>query len=297
LRLYVLPYLDEFKLYQLRALQFDGLYSMLLKRGLSAYTVRNVHIVLRQALEYATRYELIDRNPLYGVKAPPPPHVERRFLLDDQLQALLDVSEGTRWHAPWAIMGTMAIRIGELLALRVKSVDFARRYLTIDATTSYVNGVGLVVGPPKTESSNRRLYIGETAYAALRKHRVLIMNTDGDGAGWHHEDLLFPAKKGGLMRRQVLLDALTRDCKRAGISRMRPHELRHTAATSHLGAGQPLMVVKEMLGHRSIQTTVDIYGHTTPGMHQRAMEEMDTRLRLVGTQDPAELDALHGTDG
>lgn len=67
--------------------------------------------------------------------------------------------------------------------------------------------------------------------------------------------------------------------KKAGLARIRLHDLRHTAATLMLQEGVHPKVVQEMLGHSSISVTLDIYSHVAPTLHREAADRMDALLR------------------
>ncbi len=62
---------------------------------------------------------------------------------------------------------------------------------------------------------------------------------------------------------------------RAGLPRMRFHDLRHTAATLLLGRGVNPKIVSEMLGHASIRITLDIYSHVLPDMQDQAAAALE----------------------
>jgi integrase len=92
-------------------------------------------------------------------------------------------------------------------------------------------------------------------------------------------DLVFPNTIGKpmdgihLMRREFLPLL-----KRAGLPRIRFHDLRHTAATLLLSKGINPKIVSEMLGHAQVSITLDIYSHVTPHMQQQAAGAMDDEL-------------------
>lgn len=66
--------------------------------------------------------------------------------------------------------------------------------------------------------------------------------------------------------------------ERAGLPRVRFHDLRHSAATLLLSLGTHPKVVQELLGHSQIGVTMDIYSHSLPNMQQEAMAEMNRLL-------------------
>ena len=65
---------------------------------------------------------------------------------------------------------------------------------------------------------------------------------------------------------------------RAGLPRIRFHDLRHTAATLLLGRGVHPKIVSEMLGHSQASITLDVYSHVTPTMHEEAARTFDALL-------------------
>jgi integrase len=79
--------------------------------------------------------------------------------------------------------------------------------------------------------------------------------------------------------------ALRRALDRAGLPRIRIHDLRHTAASALLADGIHPKVVQEFLGHSSIKVTLDVYSHVMPTMHAEAMRRLDL---ILGGDDPAD---------
>lgn len=99
------------------------------------------------------------------------------------------------------------------------------------------------------------------------------------GDGWEDLDLVFPNTIGrpidGINLLKVWFFPLL---KKAGLPRMRFHDLRHTAATLLLGRGINPKIVSEMLGHSHVAVTLGIYSHVTPHMQQQAAKAMDDAL-------------------
>jgi integrase len=116
------------------------------------------------------------------------------------------------------------------------------------------------------------------AVTALRQHRVRqVAERLATGVGgWQDLDLVFPNAVGRPINASNLLHQRFHPLlKRAGLPRIRFHDLRHTYATIALGRGVPLKVVSDALGHSSIAITADTYMHVTPGMSRAAADAMD----------------------
>ena len=69
-----------------------------------------------------------------------------------------------------------------------------------------------------------------------------------------------------------------RELAKAGLPRVRIHDLRHTAATLLLTRGVHPKVVQDMLGHSTVTLTLDTYSHVTPALHKEAAHHMDALL-------------------
>ena len=106
--------------------------------------------------------------------------------------------------------------------------------------------------------------------------------------GKHADQLVFTMPAGGVMRlsnwrRSVFLSAR----RRAGLSdRFRVHDLRHTAASLMIQAGYPPKMLQEIMGHASITTTLDLYGHLYPGEMDRYADRLN---EAAGMTDAAKM--------
>ena len=174
---------------------------------------------------------------------------------------------------------TTGMRQGELLGLRWSDIDLEGRTIHIRGSMQATRS-GLRIAEPKTASSRRQVMLSSQPVEALRRHRkAQAAERLRLGAGWEDNDLVFanevgrPIAAGNLFRGsfEPLL-------KRAGLPRMRFHDLRHSAATLLLGEGVHPKIVAEMLGHTRISTTLDLYSHVTPTMQRQAADAFDELL-------------------
>jgi hypothetical protein len=163
-----------------------------------------------------------------------------------------------------------------------RDVDLDGANLQVTATLHSIPGGGFAIADPKTDFSRRRIALSKLAVQGLRAHRERqVAERSRAGASWEELDLVFPNTVGrpldGLNLLKYRFYPLL---KKAGLRKMRFHDLRHTAATLLLGRGINPKVVSEMLGHSHISVTLGIYSHVTPHMQQQAASAMDAALGL-----------------
>ncbi|MDD5466873.1 MAG: site-specific integrase [Anaerolineales bacterium] len=142
---------------------------------------------------------------------------------------------------------------------------------------------------PKTRSGRRTIKLGEGVLQALREH---LERQQGEqaaaGERWVDHDLIFPSKSGTPLDPSNLRLDFARVLGRAGLPKIRFHDLRHTVASLILNHGIPVIVVSKILGHSRPGITMDIYGHQYNEMQDEAaqlMDEIVTPLQVGLTGD------------
>lgn len=280
-RLHLIPGLGQVVLSKLTAQQVSAFYAGELERGQSPNEVRYSHSILHAALEDALKLGVVHRNVVHLVD--PPRRVKREMAVYTEAQArhLLNVIAGDRLEALCVLVLATGMREGELLSLRWGDVDLERNMLTVWATLQRRTRQGLVREQAKTGHSRRTIALSEAVVGALRHHRERQVRERLQlGDVWAESNLVFPNTIGRPMdatnlRRYWWYPLL----KRAGLPRIRFHDMRHTAATLLLSRGVNVKVVSEMLGHASVSVTLSLYAHVLPHMQQHAVETMETIIR------------------
>jgi integrase len=255
------------------------LHADLLRVGFKPGTVQGIHMLLRAALDDAVRHEILDRNPAAPVKSPAAQPADFTTLTRDELAMLLNSTQGTRWHALWSVLSTSGMRSGEARAL---TWDETREGVAkIRRTATSGQGQRLFAGPVKTKSSRRDIPLSRTAVTALARHRVIQAEERLASDRWLDKGLVFPNLSGDYLQQSTIRDRFLHDLTSAGLPAMRLHDLRHTAATLMLEAGQQPHTVQRTLGHSNIAMTLGLYGHVTGTMLQSAADAMDRMLEDV----------------
>ncbi len=199
-----------------------------------------------------------ERRRAIALKASPP---RPQVLTVKQVQAILDACEHLRDRLLFAVLLDVGVRVGEALGLRHEDMGIAERQVTViprdnDNRARAKAGRSRVI-PASPELM--RLYADylNREYGALDSDHVFVnLWAEPVGRSW-----AYPA----------VYDLVLRLRERTGID-FEPHQYRHTYATWLLRRGAGMETVKECLGHASITTTIDTYGHLTVEDARRTLE-------------------------
>jgi integrase len=133
----------------------------------------------------------------------------------------------------------------------------------------------MVFVEPKTARSRRIVPIPPETIVVLaeQRHALEVERTEA-GDRWKEHDLVFPSPIGAPREMSYLSYTFHRGLRKAGIPRLRIHDLRHTAATHLMVKHVNPKVVQDLLGHSTIAITLDTYSHVLPALAKEASLHM-----------------------
>ena len=185
-------------------------------KGLAPKTVRNIHQMICSAYNLAIEQCLVTKNPTQGCALPKVEHKEMKTLTADQLSAFFREARDSGVYELYYLDLATGLRRGELLGLKWTDIDLDRGVLKIQRAISRQNGK-VVEAPLKTKNAYRTLPLSADAIDVLMQQRRKTGNSE-----W-----VFPSPTGGPMSPDSVLHMLQRVLKRAGLPRIRFHDLRH----------------------------------------------------------------------
>ncbi len=294
---YILPSLGRVKVARLKAAEIDHFYAMLRARGgvdgrsLAPASVRQVHAILRRALQQGVKWEWISFNPATMASTPKvrpfkvePPNPEAVMRLIDEA-----AKENPDFACFLTVAATTGARRGELCGLRWSAIDFDSRTLTIAGTV--VEGVRSELFEKDTKThGSRKIAIDEWTAAEL-SHQFKRCEKRAAEIGVSLRQDAFVFSPGPDGRRPAVPNDVTKAFmrlrKRVGLETIRLHDLRHFAATRLLSAGVSVRTVSGRLGHASAAMTLGVYAHFLEVSDREAADVLGSMIKpLADMKEP-----------
>lgn len=215
----------------------------LVKQGYSQKVVSNHRMVVNRILDYAVMEGDIELNPCASVKTPTDlPKTAREAASRSDEQIIKDNVD--LWLFPFIALMT-GMRKGEILALKWKDIDFEKNYIYVTKSVAH-DGNKPVIKTPKTEAGTRTVPLLLSLKAELLKRK-----------GKPDEYIVSDDGKTPLTNRRFI--TLYDNYRKATGITATAHQLRHSFATIAFEADLDPKSVQEILGHKQLSTTMDIY--------------------------------------
>lgn len=232
--------------------------SRVTKNNMSANNINILITVLRSAFSYAVDFGLLKENPCDKIKRMSTKNqkkvvaftVPERLKIEQHIRAMKD----PEYYGIILCLYT-GIRIGELLALEWKDIDFEKGIMSINKTVYMTkNEYGdwyLEENVPKTNSSIREIPL---PYYILDDLKELKKSCNSKK--------VVTKKDGGVMRAATLRERFAKLTKELGVRSLNFHALRHTFATRALESGMDVRTLADVMGHANAGITLNVYTHS-----------------------------------
>lgn len=286
-RVHIIPNLGNLPLSNIRPHDIQRFINALSKgqKALSSKTIRNVHGVLRAALEQAYRFDYISSNPASKVNQPRVTKKEMLYLADETLNKFLQAIKEHRFERLFYIAVFTGMRQCELLGLSWNSVDFDKGTITVEKQLQKIKKEYKL--QPTKNSMSRTLTPPASVMEAFReeKKQQALNQLKSFGGYENPMNLVFTNEAGKHIAPVTLYNSFKRLLKDKGLdTRIRFHDLRHSYAVFSRTAGDEWDVISKSMGHHSAAFTIDTYGHVTEAARLESAIRAEAAIQaLIGT--------------
>ena len=221
----------------------------------SRSTVNALSVQMKKCLQYAVDCDILAKNPHNGVelhKLRPPKKISAHTSADQE-KIIGYCKTGKIYERVYYFLISTGMRFGESIALTWDDVDLKTGKILITKTAVSMHGNMEIQDRTKTASGMRTIYIGENITEWLKWHKSTL---DPEA---NYRNLVFPNSRYNIINQSNAIMAWQKICEKLGIEYRGIHALRHTWATRALEAGLDIKVVGQMLGHKNVITTMNVY--------------------------------------
>lgn len=248
--------------------KINGAYSVTVRK-LSPRSVNYSLWILRAVLDYAMKIGFAHLNAAKQVRGIKQHAKERNSFSLEELRKLFDVAEG-QWKTLFTFAALVGCRMGECLA--AKWANFNREDGTLDIRESF-GQYGL--GTPKTKTSIRTVSLPQSLVDKLMEHKAeQNQNRLQAGGFWKDNGIIFAAQNGSYLDQSNVRTVFRRTIKKAGLPKMRFHDLRGVAATLLLESGASLEHVMKQGGWKTPAMVLSVYARVTKEAGKKAQENL-----------------------
>lgn len=270
---HLLPNFGDVKLDKLNTIMIQKLLNEL-SADHAPSSVKKVYLTLSQAYEQAIKLNMLYKNPCSGVALPRASKSPATAFSLQQQQAFLEMcQEDNTYNNLYKFAFATGMRLGELLALTWDKFDGNNVIVSSNLQTvkdydeSADKKSKTIIGSTKRDNV-RIIPLSKSAAAAVKSQ--MERNTTGS-------DFVFYSSVGTpLMKRNIYRDMENKfknsTCDMTGLTF---HSIRHSFATRLLEKGADIKTISELLGHKSIQITLDIYSHVSQNLKRNTIALLD----------------------
>lgn len=292
---HLIPNIGHIKLLKLKKTDIEDMYKKLINnKGLSVKTVKNVHIVLHKALQEAFEREYVPRNIADISKVPTMKSLNQKkkeievYSLNEQ-RKLEAVAKQDKIYGYTVIMALYSgMRKGEILGLQWNDIDFKNKQININkqvsrlkdysesATSKTKLGIEYYT---KTNNSTRKIPLSNNLVFILKQLKKFQEENKKIFSNLYYDyNMVFCREDGYYLDPDTVLEKYKQLADKAKIKKCTFHALRHTFATRALESGMDIKIASNILGHYSVQFTLDTYAHVLLENRNSAMQKFDNYL-------------------
>lgn len=252
------------------------------KLGYCEKTIKYHYTIISQILDSAIKWGYLANNPNKNITPIKVHKKEIQCYSPEDVEKLIEVlpNEPIKYQAIITLALDSGCREGELAGLNWEDVNFEKGTININKAAQYVSGYGTFTKAPKTDTSNRTVYIAPTTVQILKKYKVeqdkqrLLL-----GSKWQGSKRVFTTDYGEDMHPGRPYKVLKHIIKNYGLKDITFHGLRHTSISLQISSGIQAQIISKRAGHSNISITHSTYSHFFDNGFKEVADKMDNFLQ------------------
>lgn len=246
----ILPFFGKMKVQDIQAIHIRTWQTELLKKELTGVYFKSIFTQLTAIFNYAVKFHNLSKNPCHKAgNFQKKDRKEMKTLSLEQFEKMIQCVEPKECRCFYTIAFWTGMRKGEILALTYQDVDAINMTISITKNLQRVKKTN-VIQTPKTPKSTRKIKVNDIVLNCVKEM-------------W--DSNFEPEKTDRIFLRSLhsFKAPLDKACIKAGVPKIRIHDLRHSHATYLLSLGVNIVLISQRLGHEKLQTTLNTYCHVS----------------------------------
>jgi integrase len=262
--------LDRIKVNRITTADIEKFITARQKQGMHIKTLRRILMIVGQIMTYAVRHKYINYNPTRDIERPKSQGKEKKqkikILTPSEINTFLQVETDHKYRTLFMLAIFSGARQGELLGLKWSDVDWQNNQIHIQRTYNHCSWYDT-----KTEASNRKIDLGPVMMTELKRWKLACPISG--------LDLVFPNKAGNPINHcNMCCRYFEPALKKAGLGKVRFHDLRHTYASLLIEQGENIKYIQTQLGHSNPTVTLNVYAHLMRPYNQASARRLENSV-------------------
>lgn len=264
---YILPLLGDKIMSKILVSDIIRWQNKILSFGLAPTYVRTIYNQIRAIFNHAEKFYGLTNNPLRKVQKIGTKNPQAiNFWTKEEFDRFIEVVDDESCFIQFNVLFYTGLRVGELIALQLKDINFAKRYIDVNKSAQYEHGQ-YIVTDTKTPKSKRHVTMPKFLSDMIKQYIDKFYFID-------QNEQVFMTNKQRLKR------DLDYYADKANVKHIRVHDLRHSHASYLIELGMQPNLVQERLGHEKIETTLQTYSHLYPNKQNQLADYLDQIIQI-----------------
>lgn len=258
----IVPYFKDLKINDITPNHIRKWQNEIIKNNYSDTYLKTINVQLSAIFNFAVKYYNLSSNPVVKAGSMGKKNADTiNFWTVDEFKTFMQYIKKPIYKLIFNILFWTGMRIGELMALTYRDIDLENKIINIDKSYTKLKKKD-IIDDPKTPKSTRSITIPDFLCQEIEDYKSKMYEIK-------ENQRIFT------MSKQSVNQMLNRICKKAGVKKIRIHDLRHSHASLLIELNFTPLLVSKRLGHENIETTLNTYSHLYPNKDSEVAKKLD----------------------